>query len=219
MPKSAKIEPLLERIINNGKNIVKSLRALFCNHKLEIQSSEEIQIDKTTQKMSPPRTRTLAVPIVKFEDFVNAGGNPKEFWAQPGVKRKLGTVWLSIENLEESACDNQAGIEMIPASLTKVANTIGVSPEMICDWIGQDIVYRRRLNRNKMKIAPNGVAISMRPKYEEFIDNECGKAGDFWNQVYVKNIVKEAQMSKVPRVVAAEKLGVKVGTLVEVCIF
>lgn len=166
--------------------------------------------------MSPPAVTRNKTPLVKFEDFMNAGEAMADFWTQPAVRKKLGTIWLSIENLEESACDNQAEVRMIPSSLGKVAKAIGVSPEMVCDWIGQDIVYSRQLNRNKMKIAPNGVPIPIRPKYEEFIDNECGKAGDFWKQAYVKNIVKDAQLSKIPRVVAAEKLGVKVNALVEV---
>ena len=74
--------------------------------------------------------------------------------------------------------------------------------------IGQDVLAARALTKNKQMVAPNGVIISMKPTWKEYVDNEVGTAGDFWKQAYVEHIVRDTQMGKLCRSLAAEKLGV-----------
>ena len=89
--------------------------------------------------------------IQKFDEFK---GNAGAFWAQPGVNRRMNSVWSRIETLEEAACDNRAKKSMIPIKeLLNMAKAFGgVSPEMICDRIGQEIIHARRLQREKKKL-------------------------------------------------------------------
>ena len=153
------------------------------------------------------------VKMEKFELFLD---EPERFWTQKEVRKKMKTIWPEIEAFEDASMDHRIDRKMVPETLLeKTAAKFGMSVEMICDKIGQEIVQSRKLKKERLKIAPNGAPISIRPKYEEFIDNECGKDGDFWKQGYVSETVRDAQFQKITRKEAAEKLGVKIPILVK----
>ena len=59
----------------------------------------------------------------------------------------------------------------------------------------------------KLRIAPNGEAITLQPKYEIFIATGCGTKKDFFKQEYVKNIITEVQHAKKSREEGAAILG------------
>ena len=156
-------------------------------------------------------------PLIKYENFLRENGedSSEQFWKQAQVVKRVSSIWEKMEGIEESACSGQIMRKTkIPPQILSVATIIGVSPEMIGDKVGQEVLFARKLTKNKMKLAPNGVQIAAKPTYDEYINNECGTVKQFFEQAYVQQIIRDAQLSKLTRPKAAEMLGIAIPRLI-----
>ena len=84
-----------------------------------------------------------------------------EFWILI-LSYFTGTLRADAEALETTACNNKADLDLIPDELFSVARRIGVSPEMILDHVGKDVLFSRELERDHLKVAPNGLIIPLK---------------------------------------------------------
>ena len=105
--------------------------------------------------------RTERSKFLRFEDFLcEKSKKQEEFWHQRGVKKRLGPLRAAIEALETAACNNNGDVSKIPDDVFVIADELGVSPEMILEYIGKDVLFARKLNRDQTQLTPNGTIIS-----------------------------------------------------------
>ena len=106
-------------------------------------------------------TRPRRAKILQFEDFLGEkNAKQEDFWLQRGVKQRLGPLRAEIEALETAACNNNGDVSKIPDDVFVIANDLGVSPEMILDYFGKDVLFARKLNRDQQQLTPAGTIIS-----------------------------------------------------------
>lgn len=169
---------------------------------------------------SPPATRLRQRKrlnyVDKYEEFVDnkyekfvKTKSPTKFWSNSEVNRQINSIWTEIQSIEDKTGDKK-----LPKKIFDVCQKLGVSPEMICDHVGQQMIYTKKLLRDKMQLGPNGEAVSITPKLEDYIWSGLGNTKTFWSQDYVKKIIREAQSSKISREEGASKLGVSERKLV-----
>ena len=115
----------------------------------------------------PVKQEPVGPKMTKFEAFLaKKQGNQEDFWRQRGVRKRLGPMRAEIEALETAACNNNGDVDMIPRDVFRVARAIGVSPEMILDHIGNDVLFARKLNKEKKQVTPNGMVISLKVRMD-----------------------------------------------------
>ena len=100
-------------------------------------SSSSSSMSSTTSSGTRPRR----AKILQFEDFLGEkNAKQEDFWLQRGVKQRLGPLRAEIEALETAACNNNGDVSKIPDDVFVIADDLGVSPEMILDYFGKDVL-------------------------------------------------------------------------------
>lgn len=91
--------------------------------------------------------KLLKLALERYEGFIESGKNPEDFWNGKKVTMKIAMLRGRIESFEESACNDF--FNELPEELYSTADTLGVTPEMICQYIGQTVLEKRRLRKGK----------------------------------------------------------------------
>ena len=89
----------------------------------------------------------MQLTLERYEGFIESGKKPEDFWNGKKVTQKIARLRGKIESFEESACNDF--FNELPEELYSAANTLGVTPEMICQYIGQTVLEKRRLRKGK----------------------------------------------------------------------
>ena len=129
-------------------------------------SSSSSSMSSTTSSGTRPRR----AKILQFEDFLGEkNAKQEDFWLQRGVKQRLGPLRAEIEALETAACNNNGDVSKIPDDVFVIADDLGVSPEMILDYFGKDVLFARKLNRDQQQLTPAGTIISRKVSLSKII--------------------------------------------------
>ena len=110
--------------------------------------------------MSLEDKKTERSRFQRFEDFLSNGGSQKEFWQQREVRKRLNGLRREILVLEDEACNNRGDVDKVPEDVYVIADGLGVSPEMILDHVGKDVLFRRKMDQEQTQLTPNGLIIS-----------------------------------------------------------